>query len=178
MKTHILSLAVITALFCISIPHTSSAYFTTNQSATKLSETVAMYAIEYAFGLKDKDIYMPIMAERNLMQDSDQKEVGYGLYENGTDLQTQGTTAGLVLSSAPVVNGMYKIEKDNAQKMTLFVIFSTPKNQHEDDYALQITKLPYYVDMGNGELQMQQLNLSELQYYVTKEVELNTGNFN
>jgi hypothetical protein len=33
------------------------------------------------------------------------------------------------------------------------------------------------MDRGEDELQRLQLNPSELQYYVTKEVELNTGNF-
>lgn len=162
------------ALFALA-PNTQ-AYFTTNQIASAINDHAAVFAIQYEFGLEKYDIYMPIGIERNLAWENDEKKVGYTV-RNDEEIVSGGTTAGLVLSSAPIVDGMYKIAKGTVEKMTLFVVLTTPADAHEMDYALQVDALPYFVDRGGDELQKLQLNPSELQYYVTKEVELNTGNF-
>jgi len=172
-----ISLGVAIAAVCAAAPAVSEAYFTTSQSAVQLNAHAAMYLIEYSFGLPDNDIYMPVIAQRDLAWESTQKKAGYSFTENGSHIHTQGTAAALVVSDAPIVDGMYKIEKGSAKKMTLLAFLITDPKAHEDDYALQVTKLPYYVDKGADELDALQLNPSELQYYVTKEVELNTGNF-
>lgn len=177
MKTGHISTGIFAALLLALLPQVTLGYFTTGQTATKLSNTASLFTIEYAFGLEKNDIYMPIIAERGLAWESEAKKVGYTLRENGEDIMTNGKATGIVLSSAPIVNGMYKLEKGNAHKMTLLVILTTSSTESESDYALQVDKLPFYVDKGDQGLQTLQLNPSELQYYVTKEVELNTGNF-
>lgn len=176
MKTHHISfLALVAALFACA-PHAVLGYFTTGQSALKINDQVALYALEYTFGLEDHDIYMPIVSTRGLSHESDAPQVGFTLREDGEEAVTHGTAAGLVLSGAPIVDGMYKIAKDTAQKMTLFVVFATEADTLEADYALQIDRLPYYVDKGDDELQELSLNPSELQYYITPEIELNSAN--
>jgi hypothetical protein len=162
-------LAFVIALACL--PQHARAYFTTGQTAVKLSDTSALYMIEYSFGLKDHDIYMPIAAERN-PKNNDAQSVGYTLQEDGHTV-TQGATSGIVASNAPVVNGMYKIARGTAEKMTLFVILATQSDTPHKYYALSVNRLPYYVDRGNPQLQELQLNPSELQYYATEEIELN-----
>jgi len=158
-------------------PFVSMAYFTTSQAATAINSTVAMYTISYAFGREDEDIYMPIMTQRTATLAEDSQKVGYSFTENGNQIRENGTAVALVLSSAPVVNGMYKIEKGTVKSMVLFALLVTEPNQHEADYALQVTHLPFYIDRGDGHLEAHHLNVTELQYYVTKEVELNSGNF-
>lgn len=128
--------------------------------------------IEYKFGLRDYDIYMPIVAQRGLQRDSDEPKVGYSFREDGRILNF-GTSAGIIVSDAPVSDGMYKIEKGTARAMTLFVILDTNEAAPHKYYALQVDKLPYYVDRTEASRQSLQLNPSELQYYVTNEVELN-----
>lgn len=159
------------------LPATSFAYFTTGQQAMRLSENAALFTIEYAFGLNDHDMYMPVLAVRNLSEENSRTKVGYSIREESETITTEGTTAGIVLSSAPIVDGMYKLEKGKAQKMTLLVLYITDPEAHEEDYALQVDWLPFSVDKGGAQRQQLQLNPSELQYYITKEVELNTGNF-
>jgi hypothetical protein len=176
MSIQKISLGLCAAFIVASFPFASHAYFTTNQIASTFNKNTALFAIQYDFGLEKNDIYMPIMAERNLPWENDQKKVGYTL-RNDKDVVTSGTTSGLVLSSAPIVDGMYKIAKGTVERMTLFVLLTTPSDAYEMDYALQVDALPYYMDKGEDELMKLQLNPSELTKYVTKEVELNTGNF-
>ena len=173
-----ISLSVALALAWAVSPAVADAYFTTSQTAVPLNERAAMFLIEYSFGLPDHDLYMPVIAQRGLEWESTQKKLGYTFAENESHVHEHGTAAALVVSDAPIVNGMYKIEKGTAKTMTLLAFLITNPQQHEEDYALQVTRLPYYVDKGAGELEALQLNPSELQYYVTKEIELNTGNFN
>ena len=172
-----ISAGFLAAFVLAALPCATQAYFTTGQTAAPLTSNAALYTIEYAFGHEDYDIYMPVIAERGLLHDSDEEKVGYTLRENGDEVRTEGIAAGLVLSTTPIVDGMYKIAKGTAQKMTLLVLLVTDKDALETDYALQVEKLPYYVDRGGDEPDALELNTSELQYYVTKEVELNTGSF-
>lgn len=174
MKITQISIGVFTMLFLALLPQVTLGYFTTGQTATKLSNTASLFTIEYAFGWGKNDIYMPIFAERGLAWESTLKKVGYTLREDAKDIATNGKASAIVLSNAPIVDGMYKLEKGKAQKMTLVVVFTTASTTPETDYALQVDRLPFYVDKGNKQLQTLQLNPSELAYYVTKEVELNT----
>ncbi len=178
MKTVHISIGIFAALLLALLPQVTLGYFTTGQTATKLSDTASIFTIKYRFGLPKNDIYMPIMAERGLQWESDAKKVGYSLREDSENIQINGKATGIVLSNAPIVNGMYKLEKGKAYTMQLVVVFTTASNTLETDYALQVDRLPFYVDRGNDGLQTLQLNPSELQYYVTKEVELNTDNTN
>jgi hypothetical protein len=154
---------------------TSHAYFTTAQSVVKADEQTAVFAIEYAFGLPKQDIYMPIITERSLAWGSDKHSIGYTLRDGNGMVVTQGDAYGLAVSNAPIVGDMYKIEKGKAEKMTLYIILKTATTTPTGRYALQVDQLPYYVDTGKKDWETQQLNPSELQYYVTEKVKLNVS---
>lgn len=178
MKRTYLSLGVLVALCFIIMPEHTQAYFTTNQTSVRINEHTALYAIEYAFGLPKYDIYMPVLAERNLTNDSSIQKVGYSIQDDDNGVVEHGTTYGMVVAKAPIVDSMYKLEKGKAQKMTLYIIYTTASTTPEADYKLQVDSLPFYVDIkSNGkieDLETRQLNPSELIYYVTRNVELNS----
>ena len=178
MKTRYISPLAMLVLSVLCIPQMSHAYFTTNQSAVRINEHTALYAIEYAFGLIKQDIYMPVVSTRTANETPVPKTAGYSIVEDDAGVIHNGTTYGMVVSSAPIVDSMYKIEKGKAQKMTLYIIYTTSSTTPEMDYKLQMDSLPFYVDVeGTGDitkLQTRQLNPSELQYYVTRNVELNS----
>ncbi len=166
------------ALFLLMcIPNSAEAYFTTAQSGVKLSGSAALYTISYAFGLEDHDIYMPVLAVRNLSEENSRNKVGYTIREESETVTTDGTATGIVLSDAPIENGMYRLQKGASHTMTLLVVYTTPADTFEEDYALQVDWLPYAVEKDGSERLALQLNPSELQYYITQEVELNTGNY-
>lgn len=176
MKTQYISGSFFAFLLFVLSPLTTHAYFTTAQHAVALNAQTALFTIEYAFGLEDHDIYMPVLAVRNLSVENDAKNVGYTIREDEITVTTAGTATGIVLSKAPIVDGMYKLAKGAAHKMTLLVLYSTKVDAFEEDYALQVDSLPYTVDRETV-MQKLQLNPSELTYYITPEAELNTGNY-
>ncbi len=166
-------MGIFAALLIVFVPQSSSAYFTTAQSAQKINEHTALFAIEYAFGLKNEDIYMPILTQRGLPWGDKKHTIGYTLRDGNSTVVTQGESYGLAVSNAPIVGDMYKLEKGKAQKMTLYIILNTATTTPTSRYALQVDQLPFYVDTGKTNFETRQLNPSELQYYVTKPVKLN-----
>ncbi len=169
-KTHMfLGLA---AFLMLLSPSASEAYFTTGQTATMLNAQNAVFTISYKFGHDDKDMYLPATAIRTNSPLADGTTLTYGFYENGDYSKENGVAQAVILSKAPIVNGMYKIAKGTVETFTLLALLSTETTELEADYALHVDVLPFMIEKEN-----QHLNPSELQYYTTKEVELNTGNY-
>lgn len=150
------------------------AYFTTGQTQTRLDDNSVLFTIEYAFGYTDKDTYMPVTAVRNLPWKSNEKKIGYKLVDHTGSTTAIGSAKGIVLSNLPIVDLMYKLERGKAHKMTLVVVLVVPQDTARNRYKLQVDKLPFYVGTDVSKLATYQLNPSELQYYVTKPVELNS----
>jgi hypothetical protein len=171
-KIHMMFGVVAFALF-FSCAAETNAYFTTNQTAIRIDDQHALFAITYKFGSDTEDMYLPALATQDKSGTSSNFDtLTYSFYENGDQVQTTGNSLGIIVSKASFVDGMYKVEKGTAQSFTLVTLLTTEKSTFEEDYALQVTSLPFTL----GTLS-QKLNPTELQYYVTKEVELNTGNY-
>lgn len=175
MYTKNISALVIACAFCFFVAQPASAYFTTKQTAVAVTPSTALYSIEYAFGLEDKDIYMPIIAERGLDHGSDEKKLGYTLREDGIEEIKHGKSVAVVFANAPIVDGMYKLEKGKAHTMTLVVVYTAGAQTQENEYAVQVDELPYYIASEDGTMQYLKLNPSELQYYITPTALLNEG---
>ncbi|MEL6804211.1 MAG: hypothetical protein AAFO91_10560 [Bacteroidota bacterium] len=152
---------------------TSSAYFTTEQSAVRVSESVALYAITYSFGSPREDLFMPIGAERDKANGTAGATVGFEFLEDGRETTTDGTALGIVISDLETTEDTYyRIPEGSSGKMTLYVALFLDSEAPEADYALQVTDLPFY----RGEtLSRQGLNVYELSHYVTDEIELNSS---
>ncbi len=148
----------------------SQAYFTTNQQAFSVNEQNAFYTIDFRFGLTKYDLYMPIMAMRDLAWGSNQKTLGYEILEESKVSTTTGIANGIVLSNAEVVDGMYKVPAGTAITFTLFVVYTVEASDEETDYALHVQELPFYI---GDKMSSQKLNPSELQYYISPEAEMN-----
>jgi hypothetical protein len=175
MRNIIVTLVVVLMGTVLGSPHITHAYLTTHQTAKKLNAHAAVFAIEYAFGLKDNDLYMPVLADRTASGTANTKHLSYSIIEEGDEVTTVGAAQGIVVSKAPIIDEMYKLEAGKAQKMTLIVLLILPDDIDEANYAVQVDSLPFFEDEGSKPLTMRQLNPSELQYYLTPEVELNTG---
>ena len=165
------------ALFMCA-PQSTHAYFTTGQTVTRLADHAALYTITYSFGLKNEDIFMPVLAKRGVLHSNEETDsVGYTIQSadqtSSSKVFDGGVAIGLALADTPIVDGMYKIEAGTAKEMTLLVLFLLDEGTNSDtDYGLQVEKLPFLVDLGKENLQTRQLNQSELQYYATKKVGL------
>lgn len=174
MKISIKVLLVLLIPLAYLIPNTSLAYLSTAQDAKVLNEQNGLFVIEYQFGHKHNDIYLPVVTKRGLAKESTEQQVGFTLREDGEKVKDLGIANGLVLSKAPIVDGMYKIKKGTSQKLWLVVMLTTKKDDPTTNYALQVDKLPFLMGSNKSNLQTLELNSSELQYYKTKTIKLNT----
>ena len=170
-----ISALVLGVALCTAFGEPASAYFTTNQTASAVTASTALYSIEYSFGLKDADIYMPVLAVRGLENGSDKKKLGYSVREDGIEEVTHGESVAVVFANAPIGGGMYKLEKGKAHSMTLVTVYKAGAGTQENEYAIQVDELPYYVAQTDGTKAYLKLNPSELQYYITPTALLNQG---
>ncbi len=160
-------------LISLGIPGVSQAYLTTAQSAKRFSDTTALFTVTYRFGFLNREAYLPISAVRNLAFSTTSDAVGYTLLDGAATNTPVGTMNGLVLSSAEIRDGMYYLPAGKAADFTLVAALTTGTTTKEADYALTISSLPFYM-IDDRTKTRGRLNPSELQYYTTPEVELNS----
>lgn len=163
---------VFTALSLLA-PATSEAYFTTNQSAYKLTDTTALYTVTYKFGFAERGLYMPIMAERDNSDETAQYQAKYQILDQADEVITTGMSNGLVLTSSPDVDikdGQYYLEPGESASFTLIALLTLNKAAVSET-ALLVSHLPFTMEIDD-KLVPNQLNPSELQYYRTPSVEI------
>lgn len=164
-------IVAIILLVGIAMPNWAEAYRTTDQQATLITDSLALYSITYNFGSPDHDLYLPARAKRGQVWDSDLMSVGYEIVEDGEDPVTLGTSVGVVISSAKLTEDeLYYVPAGTASSFTFYTIFDTDPDATEADYAVQLTDFPYF---RGSALERIPLTPSELQYYLTPELEFN-----
>lgn len=125
---HILGTAAGFGLFLL-LPLVSFAYETTEQSAYRLSDTVALYTVSYEFGFLNADLWMPIQARQNIMDRSLRPQISYSLYNATDQLINDGTTYAIVLSDAEVDGNYYYVPAGERAEFTLLVLHQTTSGQ-------------------------------------------------
>lgn len=158
-------------LSAVLLPAIASAYYTTDQSAVRFSETSALYSITYKFGSPSRDIYMPIVAERDTA--TYESSLVYEMLLDGKTYTDAGTAVGIVTSNAKIVDGQYFIPAGHSKTFTLKVVFTTPADIDEADYTVHVTRLPFLMVTEDDTELESELTDSELSYYQTPEIELN-----
>ena len=154
------------------LPQASSAYFTTDQTATRLTENTAIYTVTYKFGLEGRDLYMPIGAQRGTNGTSPYLE--YKFLNDDDSLFETGTSAGFVFTTdkdVEIVENQYYIPAGESAVFTLVTLLTIPQDEIRDNLAisLNVTNLPFTMTI-NGAENKNQLSPSELQHYRTKEL--------
>ncbi len=165
MKSLILSIIAILAFSFL--PHSGEAYFTTDQDAFTVNGKTGIYTIEFKFGHSKHDVYIPVKAIQG--GDPVRNALSYELIGKDNGL-AKGTAVGIVLSSLPLEDGMYRIPKGKAARFTLLVIY-TAQNNEDADFRAHVTSLPF---MFGTDLKLQ-LNPSELKYYTTEYLSLQSS---
>jgi hypothetical protein len=178
-------------LLAALVPSTSQAYLTTAQSATDLGDGSALLTVTYTFGFLNREVYMPILANRNKDFDDKGTNVGYSiLFDNKTESKATTTTMSsataqatlnysvlpgkakaIVLSEAQIKDGRYYLPKGKSGTFTLIAVVDMSKSIIKEDISLLMTALPFTM-IDDGKRIEARLNPSELQYYKTPEVNL------
>ncbi len=154
-------------------PAASEAYFSTAQSATKITVDTTLFTITYKFGFLNRELYMPIVTERGLQATSTKFSVGYDLLSEDDETLNAGSATAIVLSGdkdIEIKNGRYYLPQGKSAEFTFVALVNTPANETADA-SLLVTHLPFIMVKEDEEIAAR-LNPSELQYYRTPEVEL------
>lgn len=162
------------AFFILLIPTTSRAYFTTAQSATRLTNETILYTVTYYFGFANRELYMPILAKRTDGEATKQYQIEYSIF-NDNVVFNGGTSTALVLTNdkdVKIKNGQYYLEPGRAASFTLVTFLTLPDEQQLDgELSLLVTQLPFTMIKGD-EVIKAHLNQTELEYYRTPEVKI------
>lgn len=166
---------LIFASFILLSPADSEAYFTTNQSATRLTDETIMYTVSYGFGFASRELYMPIMATRSTGSERQQYLAEFTILNEDDEVITAGIGNGLVFTKSDGVeikDGQYYLEPGESATFTLIALLTIPKEQQPGEkLSLQMTQLPFTMVKDGVKIESH-LNPSELQYYRTPAVEL------
>ena len=169
---NISKLKLYTGFICLTLllPSFSEAYFTTSQSAIKLNDSTVLFTVSYGFGLKDRDLLMPIYTERTEFSKSEDT-LSYSILNQGTTT-AYGKTVGVVLTKdedVKVVDGQYFLPAGQSAEFTLISLLTLDEELSDTDLSLLVTHLPFTMVVDEVSHQ-NQLNPSELQYYLTPSI--------
>lgn len=176
MNTQKLKLVVGTFLLVLTLPNASEAYFTTAQSATQINQDTILYTVTYQFGFLNRELYMPIVATRDLATTSNEFKIGYSILDGNTPTNL-GTAYTVALSDdedIQIKNGQYYLPDKKSAKFTLVTLLKTSPElvAKNPDLSLLVTNLPFLM-VKDGQDIPARLNPSELKYYLTPAVKLN-----
>lgn len=190
MKLYLCSFALL-VLGALVIPTSSQAYSVTNSTATDLGNGYALFTVTYKFGFLNREMYMPIEANRNTKYTEKGSDVGYSILFNGqteakattsvmnnNDLSFSlnynvlpGKAKAIVLSEAEIKDDRYYLPKGKSETFTLIALVDMRNSTMKKDISLQMTSLPF--TMVDGKKQTgARLKASELESYKTSEITL------
>lgn len=142
------------ALLLALVPYSASAYTTTAQSVTKLSDTATLFQITYRLHFLNRELRVPLLSSRVTTVSTSSPLLQFSLRDAAGEVITSGTTTAVVLSSAAVENSQYYLPESTPGFFTLVALVEHPAVSTATSTAhLQIDWLPFtLVDDGEEEL--------------------------
>lgn len=173
MNTCKLKLAGLLFVFSALAPQATNAYFTTDQTATKLDAHSVLFTITYKFGFAEREVYLPIVTERDLSAHNPSLQAGFSILDD-REVSLLGSASTIILSNAEIENGRYYVPPGETASFTLLSVatFTDTELADQPKLSLLMTHLPFTMITTEDVTIPAQLNPSELQYYVTPEVAL------
>ena len=172
MKKYLSLLPVAMVCLFIFFPGISSAYFTTNQTATRISDSSILFTITYNFGFQNYDGWLPVGAVRGLQFRNPSPYLGYTIINKDGGTIDLGKTNAIVLSKSQVKDGQYFIPKGTAAVFTFVALMDVSALKTERNIALRVTSLPFHMKNQEEDISAQ-MNPTELKYYTTPLIILN-----
>lgn len=168
-----LKMKLFVGIFAITllIPGTTMAYFTTDQTATRLNAETVLYTVTYEFGFPSRELYMPIGAVRDDASTTSSPYLKYSILDTEDNPITTGNSAALVFSNdedVQIKDNQYFLAAGKSAKFTLVTILNIPVEEqlNASNQSLLVTSLPFTM-INDGTPIPAHLNPSELQYYRT-----------
>jgi hypothetical protein len=189
MKLNIFFSAVV--LVAVVFPGITQAYSVTNTSATDLGNGYALFTVTYKFGFLNRDLYMPVLANRNtkfteagsnvnfsILFDGQTKATATTSTMNNSDMSVNlnysilpGKAKAMVLSNAAIKDNQYYVPKGTSDTFTLVALVDLRTIATKDDISLQMTSLPFTLVDGKKQTAAR-VQETELAPFKTSEVTL------
>jgi len=175
MNIHKLKLAGCLLVFSFCLPFTTDAYFTTNQTATRITDDTVLYTITYRFGFLNRDLYMPIVAKRGVQIEEKSPLAGFSVVDKEDVLVTNGTVNGIVLTSSKdieIKDNQYFLPAGKVAEFTLVSLATIPRSTETagKELSLSVTHLPFVMVTPEGQRVQARLTANELQHYRTPSI--------
>jgi hypothetical protein len=151
------------ALFIL--PAKSEALTTSAQHAFKLSNTQALFVVEYDFGSRRSDFYLPLLANTKKTNNN----LTYAIERDGVVDDSIKSTA-VILSPLSIKDNEYILPAGSSSKFTLVVIVETKPDDRDAEYRLNVAHLPYFFGPDRRPLTV---HADLLKQYTPPSVELN-----
>lgn len=149
-------------------PTESDALTTSTQHAFKLSNTQALFVIEYDFGTKRNDFFLPLLATTG----SSSQKLNYIIEKDGVSDDTIKSTA-VILSPLTVRDHEYVLPAGSSAKFTLAVVVETNPDERDAEYRLRVDWLPFETGVERTKRHVDKALLAS---YLTPAIELNRNN--
>jgi len=149
-------------------PTGSQALTTSAQHAFKLSNTQALFVVEYDFGARHSDFYLPLIASTT----KNNNYLTYTIERDGIEERNVKSIA-VILSPLTIKEDQYFLPVGTSAKFTLAVIVETDPTDRDAEYQLNVVHLPYFTGVDrrpftvHGDL---------LKQYTPPNIELNQTN--
>lgn len=137
-----LKLALCAVCVFLSVPSSSEAAV----SAIAVTDNAAIFAIKFDF-IAGKETYkVPIGAMRGLAFGSESNFVGFDIAATNETVNSQVVASGLVLSTQPIVDGLYyEIEPGERASFTFVAVANVPETTPTGQYQAVMTHIPHFV---------------------------------
>jgi hypothetical protein len=153
-------------LACLALtPSSSHAFTPTDTAIFRVSNTGAIYAVQYEFGSNRIPVHVPVFGSLR----PDDTEFGYRVRRNDEPF-TPVATAALALGDAPIRDGMYVVEPGRSVTFTALIFVTVPDEPGSDAYHVEFTKLPMFE--GEPRRATPLLNDTQLERFTTGKVAL------
>lgn len=147
-----LTLGLLCGLFFL--PVTSEAATT----AVMLSDTTALFTIEFSVTDNTFDQQIPIIAKQGVSYADRVSTLGYTIETSDTDSPSISVVNALVLSNSPVSGVRYQVPKDTEARFTLVILATFSEALDGDEYRARITKFPYWLEGRRTSIHQNQLD--------------------
>lgn len=128
------------ALICgvLFLPATSEA-----STAVWLSDTTALFTIDFTLSHKSFDIEVPIAASREVSYTDRTEIAGYALQSDTTDIPQITDANALILSNVAASGTKYLIEAGEEASFTMLILATFEEPVADASLRALVTKLPY-----------------------------------
>ena len=164
---------VLLLLAGMALPNFGQAYFTTDQQAVRLHDGNLLFTISYQFGFGKRHVYMPILAESNLSNNTTPNTMSFILTADGEPIEVENISAIALTSDedATIIDRQYHLDPYRSALFTLVALVKLSGAEQARlsgaELGLKVTNFPFTMVTEEDEVIKARLGQTELDKYHT-----------